>query len=139
MERFPDEPGRQVRRVLRMRHAGAADHPVVRGVDRLPGAVNYLSGNNPDDWQTDLSTYGGVLYQAIYPGIDLRYDGAGGQLKSTYLVAPGADPGQIRRVYTGVDRIRVDSAGQLVVPLAAGAAAAQRRRDDAVARRRRQH
>ncbi|MCG8348429.1 MAG: DUF6531 domain-containing protein, partial [Chloroflexales bacterium] len=94
-----------------------------RGVDRLPGAVNYLSGNNPDDWQTDLSTYGGVLYQAIYPGIDLRYDGAGGQLKSTYLVAPGADPGQIRRVYTGVERIRVDSAGQLVVPLAAGAAA----------------
>jgi hypothetical protein len=40
----------------------------------------------------------------------LHYDGAGGKLKGTYTVAPGADPAQIRWRYRGVEQVRVEQA-----------------------------
>lgn len=83
----------------------------------LPGKVSYFVGKDPSKWHTGLPTYGAVSYRGLYPGIDLSYSGAGGELKGTYTVAPGANPTSIRWRYQGADRVSVDSAGNLQVQL----------------------
>jgi len=68
----------------------------VSGVNELPGKSNYLTGNDPKKWRTNVPTYGRVRYENIYPGVDLVYYGKqGGQLEYDFVVTPGADPGAI--------------------------------------------
>jgi hypothetical protein len=114
--------------------AAAADGAVVRlevvGADRragavaeapLPGTVNYLLGDDPTRWHTDIPTYGRVRYPAVYPGVDLVYYGHGRQLEYDFVLAPGADPGLVRLRLGGVERAELDAAGDLVLHTADGA------------------
>lgn len=104
--------------VVRLQFTGANPSPTVTGGEHLPGVVNYLIGNDPAQWRTNLPTYAGVVYGDLYDGIDLRYDGTEGRLKGTYTVAPGADPAQIRWRYAGAEQVQVDAAsGDLVLTL----------------------
>ena len=96
--------------IIKIRFDEANPTPELMGVERLPGVVNYFIGNDPARWRTNLPTYAGIVYQQLYPGIDLRYDGADGALKGTYIVAPGADPTRIRWQYDGAARVWVDEA-----------------------------
>lgn len=96
--------------VARIRFQGANPTPEIEASDALPGGVNYFIGNDPAKWRTNLPTYAGIVYREIYPGIDLKYEGTEGLLKSTYTVAPGADPGLIRWRYDGATDLRVDAA-----------------------------
>ena len=78
----------------------------VRGLDELPGKSNYLTGNDPKKWRTNVPTYGRVRYENIYPGVDLVYYGKErGQLEYDFVVAPGADPGAIA--------LAIDAGGQV--------------------------
>jgi hypothetical protein len=104
--------------VVRLQFAGANPSPTVTGGEQLPGVVNSFIGNDPTQWRTNLPTYAGVVYDDLYDGIDLRYDGTEGRLKGTYTVAPGGDPAQIRWHYTGAEQVQVDAAsGDLVLTL----------------------
>ena len=104
--------------VARLRFDGANAAPEIKGVSRAPGVVNYHRGADPARWQTDAPAYAGMIYERLYPGIDLRYDGDGGTLKGTYFVAPGADPARIRWRYDGARGMRLDPAtGNLEVDL----------------------
>src|SRR5579872_3160361 len=38
----------------------------------LPTVVNYINGSRPQEWATNLPTFGSLLYENIYPGIDVR-------------------------------------------------------------------
>src|SRR5207247_590471 len=91
--------------------------PPINPTNRLPGTVNFLIGNDPAKWHTNLPAYAGLVYQQLYPGIDLQYDGTNGQIKSSYLVAPGADPTRIQWRYQGARDVQVDAAGNLVISL----------------------
>ena len=104
--------------IARLRYEGANPNPTLSARTPLPGVVNYFIGNNPALWQTNVPTYAGISYAALYTGIDLLYDGSDGKLKSTYLVAPGADPAQIRWRYPGATGVQVDSAsGDLIISM----------------------
>ena len=72
------------------------------GVDRLAGSVNYLLGNDPAKWRTEIPLYAKVLTRGVYPGIDLVYYGNQRQLEYDFLVAPGADPAAIRLAFQGL-------------------------------------
>lgn len=72
---------------------GANESPLIETADPLPGTINRISGASR---QTDIPTYGTLVYRELYPGIDLRYEGTSGHLKGTYTLAPGADPSLIR-------------------------------------------
>jgi hypothetical protein len=56
----------------------------------------------------------------------LQRAGAGGQLKSTFMVKPGADPNQIRLAYRGATGVRLTEAGQLEVSTPVGSFADDR-------------
>lgn len=119
----PDPPS-----ALRLRFLDARPGTMLTGARQLPGVANYLIGDDPAQWRSRLPTYAAIVYEQLYDGIDLRYEGGEGRLKSTYLVAAGADPGRIRWRYEGATRVQIDSAsGDLVitVPIAPEAGGGQ--------------
>lgn len=86
----------------------------------LPGVVHYLLGPDTSTWLADVPTYARVRYRGVYPGIDVVYYGNQGRLEYDFIVAPGADPRQIRLRYQGARAIHVDPAGDLLLETAAG-------------------
>ena len=90
------------------------------GLDQLPGTSNYLIGNDPSQWHTDIPNYARVEEQGVYPGVDLVYYGNQRQLEYDFTVAPGADPGVIRLAFTGAESATLDAQGNLVLQTAGG-------------------
>ena len=81
--------------LLRVGFAGASGNSRFDAVDELPGKVNYLTGSDRSDWQTNVPTYAKVRQRGLYPGIDAVFYGRGGQLEYDFVLAPRADPDQI--------------------------------------------
>jgi beta-propeller repeat-containing protein/putative Ig domain-containing protein len=106
--------------VLRMQLAGASPSAIVEGLNPLPGKSNYFAGSDSSRWRTGVPTYSRVKYESIYPGISLVYYGNQRQLEYDFVVAPGADPRQIRLSVAGAQQLTVDAQGNLVLHNAAG-------------------
>jgi len=106
--------------IVRLRLAGANVHPAVAGLNRLPGAGNYLLGADAARWRTGVASYARVAYRDVYRGVDLFYHGAGGRLEDDFVVAAGADPRVIQLDVSGAGRPRLDARGALVLHTAAG-------------------
>jgi hypothetical protein len=98
-----------------MRFEGANPAPRIEALDALPGKANFLLGEE-SNWAVDLPIWGRIVYRDLYPGIDLIYAGDGRNLKSEFVVAPGADPESIRVRYSGGGRLRISERGELAVP-----------------------
>jgi len=75
---------------------------------------------NGSDSATSATTYGGVRYVDLYPGIDLVYYGRQQRLEYDFVVAAAADPDRIMLAFEGAERPALDAAGTLVVHTAAG-------------------
>ena len=91
------------------------------GERELEGKINYLRGDDPSKWRTNVRTFGAVRYREIYEGIDLVYYGnAQGQMEYDFEVAAGADPRQISLLIEGAKALEVDTAGDLVINTPAG-------------------
>ncbi|HEV2835252.1 MAG TPA: SBBP repeat-containing protein, partial [Pyrinomonadaceae bacterium] len=99
---------------LRMHFEGAAPAPRITGVNQLPGKVNYLVGNEPDKWRTNVATYERVRYEQIYKGVDLVYYGNQRQLEYDFVVAPHASYQQIRLAFEGAGKLKLNRRGHLV-------------------------
>ncbi|MGH7228540.1 MAG: hypothetical protein ACREIH_04925, partial [Nitrospiraceae bacterium] len=111
-------PDQQISSVVRMKLEGANAQANITGTQKLEGIVNYFIGNDPKKWLTNIPTYQKVEYKEVYLGIDLAYYGNQGKLEYDLIVAPGADPDQIRLAFDGADKIEVDpSSGDLVLTL----------------------
>ena len=79
--------------VLRLQIVGANPSAQVVGRDQLITKTNYLIGNDPTHWRTDVPNYEKVEYRDVYPGVNLIYYGNQGQLEYDFVVAPGAVDG----------------------------------------------
>ena len=86
----------------------------------LPGVSNYFLGDDPRAWRTGVPHYERVRYVDVYPGMDLVYYSANGELEYDFLVAPGADAASIRMSYEGAQSVRVDDAGNLRIAVDGG-------------------
>ena len=67
-------------RVIRMKLTGGQPSPKVRGLDVLPGKVNYFAGSDPKSWRAGIATCARVACRDVHPGIDLVYRGASATL-----------------------------------------------------------
>ncbi len=103
--------------MVRMRFDGANPRAEMVGLEKLPGIVNYILGEDPTKWRTHIPTYQKVEYKDVYSGVDLVYYGNQGRLEYDFIVAPGADPKQITLAFEGVETIDVDKQGDLVLTL----------------------
>ncbi|MGH8539626.1 MAG: Calx-beta domain-containing protein [Stenotrophobium sp.] len=106
--------------VVRTRLLGANPKATVAGEELLPGKSNYLIGNDAAKWHTSVDQYARVRYGSVYPGVDLVYYGNQQQLEYDFVVAPGADPGNIRLAYQGARKLAISSSGDLVIKTKTG-------------------
>jgi hypothetical protein len=106
--------------VLRMSVVGANPAAHVVGLDAQTTKTNYLIGRDPSQWRTNISNFGKVEYQGIYPGIDLVYYGNQRQLEYDFTVAQGADPGIIMLAFAGAESLTLTPHGDLDVHTAGG-------------------
>src|SRR5581483_773775 len=90
------------------------------GSDQLPGRSNYLVGNDPARWRTDVPSFAKIQQKNVYRGIDLVYYGNGRQLEYDFVVGAGANPDAIRLDFEGAERMRLDGNADLVLTTAAG-------------------
>jgi hypothetical protein len=102
-------------RTLRMKLVGADDSASSKGVDQLPGTVNYFLGSDPSRWRTDISTYKRIGYGNVYPGVDIVYYGNQRQLEYDFIIAPGSDAKAIKLQFDGADKVEVNGAGDLLL------------------------
>ena len=105
---------------IRIGFPGAKSSPVMAGGERQSAISSYFIGNDPAKWVKGAPNFARVHYRGLYPGVDLAFYGNQGQLEYDFVIAPGADPRAIRLAFDGVDSMRIDGAGDLVVSTAAG-------------------
>lgn len=103
------------RELVRMILVGANPQAEVKGLEELPGRTNYFIGNDPQKWRTDVVNYRKVMYQDIYPGVDMLYYGDQGKLEYDFVVAPHADPQKIHLKFIGDVRLKLDRNGDLLL------------------------
>ena len=99
--------------VIRQSFAGASSDTHLSASGQREGVVNYYVGNDSSKWLSDIPVYSEVIYEDLYPGIDLVYTEEGGRLKREFSVAPGADPSEIELLYEGESEPHVDEDGVL--------------------------
>jgi uncharacterized repeat protein (TIGR01451 family) len=106
--------------VVRLHLLNASTTPAVEANELLPGGINYYLGNDPAHWQLNVPRYGKIRYREVYPGIDVIYHGAQGQLEYDFHIAAKADPQQIRLAFANVNTITLDEYGDLLIHTPAG-------------------
>jgi hypothetical protein len=106
---------------LAVRFPGALPDARLEPTDRRAGTIGSRVGA-PSSWRDNIPTFAAITYRGLFPGVDLRYDGQAGQLKSTYYVAPHASPSAISWRYEGAESLAIDPAtGDLLIAVAGGA------------------
>jgi hypothetical protein len=86
----------------------------------LPDAVFLDRSNDPTKWRTGIPHYRCIRVEELYAGIDLVLYGNPQQPEYDFVVAPGADPGQIRLAVSGAEDMRIDDAGNLLLAVPGG-------------------
>jgi photosystem II stability/assembly factor-like uncharacterized protein len=105
---------------VRMKLVGAGAAARIIGLDELPGKTNYFIGNDPKKWRVNVPNYSRVRYQNAYPGVDVVFYGKGRQLEYDFIVAPGADFRAARIAFEGVQGVRLDASGDLLIATSSG-------------------
>lgn len=98
--------------VLRMKLDGANTDAAAAGLDLLPGKIYYASGETKGPLSGN-ATYRRVKYSGVYPGVDLVYYGTGRQIEFDFVVAPHADPQQIKLSFSGAEAMTLEKNGEL--------------------------
>jgi len=104
----------------RIKLVGANPNPQIVGTEELPGKVNYILGNDPKKWRTNLPTFAKVIYKDVYPGIDMVYRGDHGKLEFDFIVHPGADPKLIQLEDLGAQAHVLNDSGNISYEYAGG-------------------
>lgn len=103
-----------------MRLVGVNTRAKIVGLDELPGKSNYFIGSDPKKWRLNVPNYSRVKYQNAYPGVDIVFYGKGRQLTYDVIVAPRADFKAARIAFEGVQGIRLDASGNLLIATSRG-------------------
>ena len=73
----------------------------------IPTANNYFIGSDKSKWASNCKIYQAVLYQNVYPNIDVRYYVENDKLKYDFIIKPGGNPNVIAMRYDGVNSLQV--------------------------------
>ncbi len=112
--------------MIKANFVGSKPQVTVHGEGLMEYKCNYFLGNDPTKWRTDVPNYSAIVYEDIYPGIDLHYSGVGsGQIGYEFIAEPGEDLRQVRVAYEGVEELTVDDSRRLILKTAWGDMIAQ--------------
>jgi hypothetical protein len=97
---------------LELRFLGANPNAELIAADRASGRINYLTASEHD---TNLPTYGRLIYRNLWPGIDMLFTGKGGKLSYAFDLRTGAKVSDIRLSYVGAEGVSLGAGGALRV------------------------
>lgn len=94
-----------------LRFAQGAPSPGITAGDRRETTYSFFLGNDPAKWRSDLPAFGQLVYQGVWPGIDLAFRVIEGALVYEVNQAAGsrAEPGAF--TFEGADEVRPDESG----------------------------
>lgn len=105
--------------VVRMHFDGGDPAPMITSSERLPGASHSFIGNDPDQWVSGIPGHARIQYHDVWPGIDVVFYGDGG-VRYDFVVAPGADPADIRLRFEGMEHVELEESGALALTTTVG-------------------
>ncbi|MGA9751410.1 MAG: PKD domain-containing protein [Acidobacteriota bacterium] len=106
--------------VLKIGLSGANPRTKIAGVDELPGRTASFIGNDSSQWRKDIPSYGRVVYEDLYPGIDLAFYGTQGQVEFDFILKPGAKPEDVSLDISGASGLSVGPEGDLALATSGG-------------------
>ncbi len=109
-----DQETRTDSAVLRMKLVGG-NAEALSGEQKLQGKVNYLVDDDRSKWRTNIPTFRKVHYDNVWPGVDLLWYGTQKELEYDFIIKPGGDVSQVRLSFAGVDQMRIDESGNLML------------------------
>ena len=74
---------------------------------------SYFYGNDRSKWKGNVGAFSEIVEKNVYNGIDLLVNSENNAVKYDFIVAPNADPNQIRLSFEGVTPF-INEAGELV-------------------------
>jgi hypothetical protein len=78
----------------------------------LASYSNYPN-SDPGKSISKITNFGSILYQSIYPGIDVRFYARGQHVEHDFLLGPGADPNTISLRMEGIEHAAITSSGDV--------------------------
>lgn len=106
--------------VITSEFVGANKTPESLEGERAAARFNFLRGNSPNGWYKNVAAFASITYRELYPGIDIEYRGAGGNLEYDLHMAAGADLSIVKMSFTGVMSSAVTESGYLELETAWG-------------------
>lgn len=103
---------------LEMSLVGARQASLIAGENLMAGRVNYLRGGDARKWQRNVPLFSQVRSRGVYRGIDLVFHGKNGAMEYDFVVAPRANPKQIRLKFNAAGTL--DNKGNLIFALPGG-------------------
>jgi len=110
----PGTPSRE-RLVFSLRVVGARETARFQGLEETGTLFHFFKGSDSTKWAPHVPTFRKLVCKEIYPGTDMILSFTDQGMEYAFEVRAGADPGQIQLAYEGVDGIRLDDEGSLVV------------------------
>jgi hypothetical protein len=97
---------------------GANPNPQIIAEEEMESKINVLGGG--DNNFEGIKQFGKVIYNNIYPGIDLEFyarSGTDKPIEYNFVVHPGANPSQIRMAYAGANQVSLNEKGSILLSL----------------------
>ena len=82
--------------------------------------ISYYVGRDASKWVRNAPRFARLIRPGAYPGIDLVLYGTSDRIEYDFLLAPHADPAQIRLKIEGARRLTIDPDGNLVADTSDG-------------------
>ncbi len=112
---------RTVKETATVEFVGSSPGATAEGLNPASTYANFFLGNDSAQWRSRVSGFGRVRYTNLYPGIDLVYHGElHRRLEYDFVVAPGADPQQVRFRVAGNKTAVIGPDGDLLLDGADG-------------------
>lgn len=101
-----------------LRFVGGATQTPLEAEAPIATRSNYFIGNDPQQWRTDVPNFARIRRRDVYPGVDVVFYGNQQQLEYDLVVAPQADPRQLRLAFDGAQTLHLEPNGDLLLACA---------------------
>ncbi len=93
---------------FRMSFLNANQSPKISTGKATSDYCNFFIGNNKKHWSGGVKNFSEVYFKGLYQGIDMQVLGMENSVKYNFIVAPHANTDEIKLLYEGLDRIKLN-------------------------------
>ncbi|MFB6306336.1 MAG: hypothetical protein ABEH43_05010, partial [Flavobacteriales bacterium] len=109
------------RHAFKVTFKNADPNPKVTPKNKITPYFNYFLGDDPNNWASRANGYKRIIYKNLYKNIDLKVRTKSQKsIKYDLIVHPKAQVSKIRMEYSGIDNLRTDKEGNLILPTNVG-------------------